>query len=269
MTRGPRRPWIGVRVDLEPPAEPLLTGCIAAWVDRMRRSNVLGRWFFLWYGAGGVHLRLRLQPARRQDHERLAAALADLDGEPRLWLQPQIYDRTTLAFGETRESVLAELLHVATSELAIALLTSEEERLNAARRWLLTAAAAAVLMRRAIAEPELDTALSAWMAFAASAARRYAGIELQTRGGERGHVGVAALQAVMPRVDAALTTHAAARRAGALLRRARARGERGRFVATHALHLFCNEMGLVFASEYDIACALRSLWQTDAVRRSS
>jgi hypothetical protein len=72
----------------------------------------------------------------------------------------------------------------------------------------------------------------------------------------------------MPRVDAALTTHAAVRRASVLLRRARTGGERGRFVATHALHMFCNEMGLGFASEYAVACALRSLWRTDVMRLS-
>jgi hypothetical protein len=180
-----------------------------------------------------------------------------------LRLRLQTYDRNALAFGETRESVLAELLHTVTSDLAMALLASEDGRRDPARRWLITAAAAAVLIRRAIPEPELDAALSAWMAFAARAARRYSGVALQERDdGEGQRAGGIAVRGGMPRIEAALEPRAV-RRAAALLRRARAAGERGRFVATHAVHLFCNEMGLGFASEYDIASTLRSLWRTE------
>jgi thiopeptide-type bacteriocin biosynthesis protein len=254
MTGAQGRPWIGFRVDAEPLLESTLTDGAAPRLESLRREGVIRRWFFLWYSESGVHLRLRLQPARGRDTERVAEEVARLvsDVDTSVRVQRQVYDRATL------DSVLAELLHVSTSRLALDFLSQVPRERSNVLRWLIAVAAAAAFARRAITAQELDAALVDWLRFAARAAEQR-GLRLEDLAlAASPHRRLAALEGVLPRVERALDRHPAARRAVALLRRARARGEFGRFVATHALHLFCNEMGFGFDREYDIVASVRA-----------
>jgi thiopeptide-type bacteriocin biosynthesis protein len=260
-----RRPWIGFRLECGSPLGPFLLDCLQPWLAQKRAEGSLGRWFYLWYTESGFHLRLRMQPARGADPERLAAGLHDLQrgAVPSFSVQRHTYDRERLAFGETCESVLGELLHGATSELALMLIAADagggtETAHALLRRRLLAASAAAVLTRRAIDAFELDAALDDWIAFAAEASERNRLTLPDVGGDERRVAWLNALRPIVPRVELMLDRHATTRRAVALVRRVRQRGRRGRFVATHAFHLFCNEMGMAFDQEYAVATAVRA-----------
>jgi thiopeptide-type bacteriocin biosynthesis protein len=253
-----RAPWIAYRFESDPPCEPMLTDVLAPWLEARLQEHSLRRWFFLWYSEDGFHLRVRLQPAYTQDPERLAAAMEThaAGGPRRVRPRRQTYDRDVLAFGQTRDSVLAELLHAATSKLALSLLPRVGAGAARGQRWIVTAAAVAVLARRAIGGDELDGAMAAWTEFAVHALRRRG---VGTRPGviDRRSVRLSSLDAVVPRMRRALDSVRSARDIAALIRRARERGTRGRLVATHALHLFCNEMGIGLAEELDIVRSVR------------
>lgn len=251
--RGDRRGWIAARIDCVPPAEDALLRFVVPWVNERRDRGLIGRWFFLWYGENGLHLRLRVRPTRgeygdilRLDLQRLAETAG-----ASLRVQDQSYDRQAMAFGETRESVLAELLHDATSELAIRLLASQSTAKRGLRA-VLAAAAAVVLLKHAAGDRGLAAALAEWAAFAERGVRNGGGDpNTVPNAGE-----LNAFATVVPRVEGALLLDSTTWRIVALLRRVRERGPRGRFVGTHALHLFCNELGVTFDQEL---CLLKSL----------
>ncbi|HZF30847.1 MAG TPA: thiopeptide-type bacteriocin biosynthesis protein [Gammaproteobacteria bacterium] len=255
------RHWIAYRLDLDPPFESFLVGSLWNWLHRERGEGVLGRWFFLRYLDNGLHLRLRMQPARNVLAERLAADFVDFANraEPAVRVTTQTYDRDTLAFGETRESVLAELLHVATSDIALRLLRGDGNGSANVRRWLPTAAATAVLLRHSVAASQLEHALAEWSAFADRTAGKM-GLSTRTSGPAQRERQLSVLRAVEARMAAALERDDGARRAIALLARVRNYGARGAFVATHALHFFCNEMGLRMDEEGDMVECLRTLF---------
>jgi thiopeptide-type bacteriocin biosynthesis protein len=257
------RTWLAYRVDAEAAPESLLTGVFAPWLADKTRVGELLYFFFLWYSEDGYHLRLRLRSAAGRA-ERLTADLAALaeSASPRFRLSPQVYDRDTLAFGQTRESVIAELLHAVTSELALHLSSEAARSPGPNARWILTAATAAALVRRMVPGAELDAVMAAWIAFAAGTLRR-AGFEVQEQDAARQLARLALLRTVVPRADAALARQATATRAVALLRRVRARGPRGQFVAIHALHLFCNQMGLTIHGEHDMLVTLQTFWAAE------
>jgi thiopeptide-type bacteriocin biosynthesis protein len=205
-------------VDAEPLLESTLTDGAAPHLESLRREGVIRRWFFLWYSESGVHLRLRLQPARGRDTERVAEEVARLvsDVDTSVRVQRQVYDRATLAFGETLDSVLAELLHVSTSRLALDFLSQVPRERSNVLRWLIAVAAAAAFARRAITAQELDAALVDWLRFAARAAEQR-GLRLEDLAlAASPHRRLAALEGVLPRVERALDRHPAARRAVSL-----------------------------------------------------
>jgi thiopeptide-type bacteriocin biosynthesis protein len=254
--------WLGFRLDLEPPFEPLLTNCLGRWLTDKRNEGLLKRWFFLRHSEQGSHLRLRMQPISALASDRLVAALERLErsAAPPFRLQPHVYERTIRAFGETRESVLAELLHVETSKLSLQLLSRLGERHFHARRWLLSATLSALVLRRAVPAAHLLETTTAWRSFAVRAAADI-GVSLAPFDLARPDIRIAAVRTAAPQLVAALDLEEAARPTALLFRHAWERAAPGRFVAIHALHLFCNEMGLSIAAEYEMTAVLCLLLQ--------
>lgn len=251
--------WFGFRIETTQCFDSLLATHIADWLTRMKTERALRRWFFLRYSEGGLHLRLRLQP-QRESIERLTAEFERfaLQSEPPLTVERQVYDRARLAFGETRESVLAELLHESTSELAMQFL-----RLGAvgARRGLLTVAAAIVLLEDSLAPRARLDAIRAWSSFTVRTANTL-GFNLPPAPMSTRPANVQAIAAAVPRVRRVLEKQVASTRAARLLRRLNERGERGQFVAIHGLHLFCNEMGVLLSEEHVLTRLLAAWGET-------
>jgi thiopeptide-type bacteriocin biosynthesis protein len=251
------RPWLAFRVDFDRPCDAPVGEHLWPWLRAKQAEGLLGRWFFLWYSEGGHHLRLRLQPQKSVDSKLLARELRglSLSAEGAFRLRRQLYDRSELAFGENRESVLAELLHVATSELSLRLLSNVRAEHAPVRKAVMAAAAASVWVRRALGPGELGSTFASWRRFAAHNAVRWSD-RIQELDPDGQRAWGAALNVLIPQMQTAFDSEKCARDAIALLRRVHARGARGRFVAIHALHLFCNEIGIGFGREYQLASAL-------------
>ncbi len=260
------RTWIGLRIDLPEPFEPFLLGPLSRWLRCQRAERRLARWFFLRHSEDGLHLRLRLRGFNGADTPFLtssAHALALAPGsEIRVSAYP--YDRTALAFGETLESVMAELLHQATSELALRLLASVPNE-----HWNIVGPSAAFLLaEQSVLRTELVQVVLSWREFAARTAhtwsappRSFSAEEIQrcVRNFER----------LLPRLRTSLLVDSRARRAVGLLRRLRQRGARGKFVAMHGLHLLCNEMGLSIQGESAATQALSELVAASSTPRTA
>jgi thiopeptide-type bacteriocin biosynthesis protein len=252
---------------LAAPHERFLADRLRPWIDAARAERRVRRCFFIRYGEGGGHLRLRLIPGPAAHEGALDAAVRQLVGdalsegaaaatgpEP-VCRKP--YDRTEHYFGETAESVYAELLNEATTRLCLDILAGPAG-VNRTYRWLLTVGMLHWLLRgTAHGEAEFAKMVLAGHGFAEHASASV-GAPLPSR----------ELPA-HPRLDEAVTTtlartrplgdHRDVRRTVHLLRRVRARGPRGHAVATHALHLLCNKLGFSLHDEHEMFTAIRRL----------
>src|SRR5262249_17964742 len=94
------------------------------------------RFFFIRYSEGGLHLRLRFLPKKGMDPafldewlSQLVTGFARRQGiaPERCCIERHLYDRNVLYFGETTDSVYAELLNEQTSYLALKLLSPATE----------------------------------------------------------------------------------------------------------------------------------------------
>lgn len=260
--QAPTTRWLGYRLAFEPPFEPFLAGSLATFFATQRRQGKLRRAFFLRHSSGGLHLRLRLLPERSTSEAEVAAAVYGLVAEstetaPGASLDPFPYNRTEHAFGETWSTVYAELLHEATSRLAFQLLAGEDG--SSARRWLVTAAAVLHLARSSSTEPrDLEQILREGRGFARQVAEG-TGHGTVAPAGESHRRRLELLVRIAPRVAEGIEAHPDTGRCANLLMRVRRRPRRGRFVATHALHLFCNEVGLSIHEEYGLFSTLCEL----------
>ena len=54
--------WVSLHIHYAADLDPLLTGCVAPLVRRLRDRGAVGDWFFVRYWVEGPHLRLRFRP---------------------------------------------------------------------------------------------------------------------------------------------------------------------------------------------------------------
>lgn len=266
----PLRRWSSFHLHLPGSHARFLAEHLAPWLDGTAASY--RRFFYLRHADGGLHLRLRFLP----EGERVAgglrdglAACADAylaalgrsagpsgPGGPGggYRLEEHLYDRSELYFGDTPASVYAELLNEASSWLALQLLRSPGAQ-RRAHRWLLLAGSLDALLRRsARSDDDRLRALEESRAFAERLVAQTGGSEVDpgVRAGR-------AVRRAVPRVAVALADDAVARRLARLLRWTRSRCPHGRFVATHALHLFANKLGFSVTEECLAFAALGDL----------
>lgn len=256
--RGARR-WLGFHLFAPEPFEPLLVGCLAPLMEAERREGRVRRFFFLRYGEGGMHLRLRVLPDRRMAgggvDELLRARIGAWLPAGTWRLEAHRYDREALYFGETLDSVYSELLNGATSSLAFRLLAAGGAR---AGRWLALAALLKALLRESTdSDSSCRAALSVSLDFARDAAA-VLGRPVADGLAPSSAAASAALRRALERM-AGLGGDPAVRRTARLLLRCRRSAPRGAFVATHGLHLLCNKLGFTLHEEHDLFTALARL----------
>jgi len=271
------RRWQSLHLFMNPPFEPFLIDQLRPFLQAEIDSGKLRRFFFIRYSEGGNHLRLRFLPRAPADEslgewhrglatraERHLRHLGALGEDYRL--ETARYDRNEHYFGDTLDSVYAELLNEATSWLALDLLGSlGPERRTA--RWLVLVATLDLLLRRATLDAaERLAELGSSREFARRAAQSV-GFPLKDpeAAGQRWADTVAS---ACPRITAEADLEPRVERIVPPLRRVRQRGPRGRFVATHALHLLCNKLGFTLAEEHEAFATLERLAKANlTVRR--
>lgn len=261
MTSSDRR-WLSFHVASSSPFEPFLVSELLPLVATLRRERRIKRFFFIRYGEGEPHLRIRFMPTG-QEHvpmitRTLSAAAERWDvcsaaAPSRLAVAP--YDRTEHYFGETLHSVYAELLNEQTSDIALRLLRIFPSRPH--RLVMVGAIAARVIDASSYDECDSRHALFAWREFAMSASLKFG---MASDIDERTHAAlVRVLANATPRVGSRLQQDENVAQFGRLLRRVRPLGDRGRFVAVHALHLLCNKVGFTLSDEVALAGSLHSM----------
>lgn len=232
------------------------------WLD----SGVIKRFFFIRYSENGHHLRLRFQPKFGTEsamlEERLAGLVrkfaAEAGGDLELCsLQRHQYDRAELYFGETIQSVYAELLNQQTSYLCLRLLRARSS--SDLRLMMIVTATLAFILRRC--ENDLQDyiiALDDSRAFAIRGLQKLGYDTTLLSGREQTAFHQVIVQAI-PQVAVNINEDPMIHRIIRLLRRTRKGVPSGRNVAAHALHLFCNKMGLSFLEEFELFDTLHNV----------
>jgi thiopeptide-type bacteriocin biosynthesis protein len=260
--------WLGFHLRLRAPHEAFLAQHLAPWLRREEEAGRVKRFFFIRYGSEGGELRLRLLPGPGAGRASLRAALDEVvggylraspgaGGEPAVVEQP--YSRKLHYFGETPESVYAELANEATSRLCLRIVGGPGGEKWTVRWLVLLSTLNQLLLGMARGDG------------AAFAARVEEGRAFARQGWESLGLSIVDDDALtvqpllVAAAEAALARGAAAgddplvRHLVRLLRRVRRRGPGGGHVAVHALHLLCNKLGFTFYEEYNLFTALRRL----------
>ncbi|MEM1182245.1 MAG: thiopeptide-type bacteriocin biosynthesis protein [Acidobacteriota bacterium] len=236
-------------------ADEFLANELSNLVHEEQEAGRLRRFFFLRYSHGGPHLRLRFQPTDGQD-PRSPSLRTVLDSHAQSLggrLEEQPYDRGRQYFGESFESVYAEALNVATSRLALALLRfyDADRRVH---RWLaVTCLCGQLLDSSCDGSPE--EAIEQCRDFARRVALEH-GFDPAEPAPDLGQRRISAVLTAWPQVAAGVP-RSLLEPVAALLRRVQNRGETGRHVAIHALHLLCNKTGFLIQEEYEIFALLQ------------
>ncbi len=239
-------------------ADSFLVNELYPEIQRQEAAGRLRRYFFIRYSEGGPHVRLRLLPVPNDEQSArlIEAGLVQCISAYGARLEIQGYDRSQHYFGETLESVYAELLNVATSRISFALL----QHFGAGRRgerWIaLTCVLGSLLLtaRTQTDRKSLAQDLEECRGFALRAGQAI-GLGPEEAGETAGRRWAKTVTAAWPRVVSGFPLDLL-KPTTKLLRRARLRGPEGRDVAIHALHLLCNKTGFSLAEEHEAFATL-------------
>lgn len=251
--------WLSFHIFLPGAFETFLLNCFLPMLEEELSSGRVKRFFFIRYSEKGHHIRLRFLPQPGTEavmiEQRLSKLLQKFAAETGTALEPSIlerhqYDRSNLYFGETIQSVYAELLNEQTSYLCLRLLRAQLT--SRFHLMLVVSSAMGFLLRHCEGNwQSYKLALDDSRAFAARGVKKL-GHDVALLPDSREGALYRALTQSMPKITASLDGDATINRIVRLLRRTRKGIVNGRHVAAHALHLFCNKMGLSFIDEFEI-----------------
>jgi thiopeptide-type bacteriocin biosynthesis protein len=250
------RRWLSFHLFLCSHFDEFLVDHLAPALEERTAPSSPGRFFFIRYGDGGTHLRLRFLPRCHGFESRLGIWLQQIVGKfttdmPGVRLEANTYDRKTLYFGETIASVYSELLNEQTSWLAIYVMRAAEKS-QAKSFCLLIAILVSIL--RSISPDSSDAIARSWSAFTIEELRKLPACPEPLPPAMQLILLAHAPELLSPIAEGTVV-YKITRRIAALIRRT-LRIPKGLFVATHALHLLCNKVGLSFQHEFWIAEAL-------------
>jgi thiopeptide-type bacteriocin biosynthesis protein len=246
--------WLSFHIFLPGAFESFLVDHMAPALQDDLKAGTIKRFFFIRYSEGGNHIRLRLMacPHNADFEPRLiklvghfaATTSSDLNS---CRVEQHPYDRSELYFGETALSVYAELLNEQTSYLGLRALAQYRGRprlivvLASILNFLLVSSTDSLEDFRATLENSRR--------FAANAAAEF-GFSVQSDEKLEASLRNILLQ-LLPQ-SSALVQDQTIQRIVRLLRRTRKCKPSGEFVATHALHLLCNKLGVSILEEYNL-----------------
>jgi thiopeptide-type bacteriocin biosynthesis protein len=242
--------------------DEMLLHCIPPFLSTEHRDHSLRRAFFLRYDEGGHHLRLRLQyrPSGAGVMDRLQLALDASRVEARV--EASAYSRDDHYYGDTLETVYAELLNVRSSALAMEQLVSKSDRFTTRQgAWALWGVASAVQVLQAASE-EWRSGIRACSEFVESAIQTFeARVAAQTalRDSTIEPERFRAVLCARPQLSLQGANFAR------LLRRTVRCKASGWRVGTHAMHLYMNKLGVPLPVEGQ-AWGAASRWAENAAQ---
>lgn len=243
--------WLGYHIYLPWTGNEFLADFLPRLISDLKAENQIKRFFFIRYAEGGYHLRLRLQAAKFSDisliENRLESIVRDFRNAStisasQVWLTAVDYSREEHYFGETPESVYAELINEQTSYLSMRMLAG----IKISNYNLVLKFAASVYWLVALSsfdDADLNRSLAESRDFAE---KNRSGKNDQNFSSEDF---LRSLPIAIERMSDTAAESATMRRAARLLGRLKLCKTNGRFAATHAIHLYCNKLGFSMTQE--------------------
>lgn len=253
--------WASFHVFVPDDWDGLLCECVGPFAREAQTGGLVQRWFFIRYGEPDLHVRIRFRTPDPLLGDLGHAFIKTVDAFAHArWGSAQCarveshpYDREALYFGETMLSVYAELLNGATSTIALHILGGRSS--GRASMFVATAAVLLSLVQAMAQDSDLTTGLLRESHDFAVAAVRERGLDTPAVRPSPPNL-LKAVRRVADRLQQPGPGRHMLHDAEHLLCRARRRGAAGALVATHALHLLCNKVGLTLIDE---ALLLRAL----------
>jgi thiopeptide-type bacteriocin biosynthesis protein len=261
----PSRPraaiWLSFHIFLPGAFESFLVDHLAPALLDDLKAGTIKRFFFIRYSEGGNHIRLRLMAcAHNGDFEpwlnklvgNFAVATSSDLNSCRVEQHP--YDRSELYFGETALSVYAELLNEQTSYLGLRTLAQYQGR----QRLIVVLASILnfLLVSSTDGLEDFRARLEDSRRFAANTTDDL-GFSVQSD--EKLEASLRNLLLQLLPQSSTLNQDQTIQRILRLLRRTRKCKPSGEFVATHALHLLCNKLGISIVEEYNLFSTLYNI----------
>jgi thiopeptide-type bacteriocin biosynthesis protein len=129
--------WLSFYIYLPLMDNIFLTEYLPDLINELKSEKLIQRFFFIRYGEGGYHIRLRVIPTRFIDRKVIEKKLQDklhiikkeslIKKKKEIRLEVSEYNRTEHYFGESLETVYSELINEQTSLLSLKLLPLFEQ----------------------------------------------------------------------------------------------------------------------------------------------
>ncbi|MGC2237169.1 MAG: thiopeptide-type bacteriocin biosynthesis protein [Pyrinomonadaceae bacterium] len=251
--------WLSFYIYLPWTGNEFLANFLPQMISALKAENQIKRFFFIRYIEGGYHLRLRLQMTADSDYQIIEKQIKNTlenfrkhgkISSSQIRLARAEYSREEQYFGETRESVYAELVNEQTSYLSMQMLAGAGERNYA---LLLKNAASLYWIFALSSFDEKD--------FNQSLAESHAFAERNKAENRKDYSFDSLLRNVsitVERTSEAIVKLPHLVRAASLLKRLKL-CKRGRFAATHGIHLYCNKLGFSMSQESEIYTLLSEI----------
>lgn len=261
--KAPRIKWLSFHLYLSTPIDLFLVRHFSPALERACASQYIRRFFFIRYVEPSLHLRLRFMLNKTAEHFVIEEWLEDTLREfveastvsVFYKLEQHEYDREKHYFGETMRSVYSELLNEQTSSLGLRLLRGYHDR-QPQLTALLVACLTFFLSGMTDDRMDFIETVGRSRSFAANVLAQL-GLTSNVPPKEQGAFDLL-LPQICDRCNDFLSQDPAARAIIHLARRAHQYGDEGRFVVTHALHLFCNKLGFSIQDEHRVFSLLEN-----------
>jgi thiopeptide-type bacteriocin biosynthesis protein len=250
--------WLSLYIYLPWTGNEFLANFLPQMIYALKDENQIKRFFFIRYAEGGYHLRLRLQTTADSEYRIIEKQIKNTlenfrkhgkISSSQIRLARAVYSREEHYFGETRESVYAELINEQTSYLSMQMLAGVGEQ-NA---FLLKNAASIywIFALSSFDEKDFNQSLAESRAFAernkAENRKEYSFDSLLRN-----------VSITVERTSEAIVKLPHLVRTASLLKRLKL-CKRGRFAATHGIHLYCNKLGFSMSQEFEIYTLLSEI----------
>lgn len=261
----PTRKWLSFYIFLPPMDNVFLTKYLPEIVDHLKKEGLIRRFFFIRYGEGGYHIRLRILPAKSRDdkiiekkiRESLARMKADVSNDKTSEIRLEIaeYDRSEHYFGESPQTVYSELINEQTSILALGLLSLFA---GSSKFYTAKTLSSLYLLMSGSSENESDyrTAIGEGISFVLSSGYYDSSKNDPAEIPSAEQESVAKMS--VERLKNSFQDFPEIQKAAKLIRRCKKKTAM-RFAATHSIHLYLNKMDFSMSQELKLYRLLQKI----------
>lgn len=248
--------WLSFHIYLSGSANEYIKLYLPMLIEDLEKSRLVKRFFFIRYGEGGYHVRLRLMPydvsMRESIEQRINLHISKVNSSNKEnpladnRYEKSSYSREEHYFGENMETVYSELINEQTSRLALKMAADFSD--SKALFTLKSFPSLYFLFEMSAESPEdFRRSLKESMDFV-----RNSGLYEKSADGSASEFPsenlVAASLTAVTKMTEKMQSSATLIKVVKLLRRAK-KLPKGRFTATHSIHLYCNKLDFTMSQE--------------------